>query len=506
MVTSSLRRAAVCGVLGLACRSAEADTDAVDTTAASSVASSDTVATTGQPEPSTTSPPTTTAGEATAPGEATTNDGDTDSSTGEPVPTAWTPSFLAREFVCKLISDTGLDDPTDNHTHTRFNLRGTDLGIPALVASRLLLFFGDTVGYRVIWDFGEDPDAVATIDAAAAIADPAVMCNALDFYVTGDVPSVAAGVDPSIERDFAGAAMTPPAGQSITEYIAQPAGPFDFLPGTFEVPTGALGQDDAAWLFYAGLVETQPRYRATRNYLARWSDPVAAPAPAYQIIRPIDDLVDGALGGHFIQVAPVAHDDEVWLFGTGDYRRSGVYVARLDRDALESGEGTALFDPTQPPASAWVDAASLDAAAKAAIAPSFETDGVGELSVVWLDDPGLLVAMYQRELHDAGGNITDNRIVLRTAPGPQGPWSDAVTVVDMADPEFTAAHCCGTTCEGAQILHCFVAGLYGAYLLPLASVSPGPGGSLELDLPFVVSTWDPYNVVLMRTQISLAPV
>jgi hypothetical protein len=29
-------------------------------------------------------------------------------------------------------------------------------------------------------------------------------------------------------------------------------------------------------------------------------------------------------------------------------------------------------------------------------------------------------------------------------------------------------------------------------------------GGLEVELPFVVSTWDPYNVVLMQARVHLA--
>jgi hypothetical protein len=58
---------------------------------------------------------------------------------------------------------------------------------------------------------------------------------------------------------------------------------------------------------------------------------------------------------------------------------------------------------------------------------------------------------------------------------------------------------------GAQILHCEAAGLYGAYLLPSITVEPGPGDAVELQLPFVASTWDPYNVVLFTVRIRLDP-
>ncbi|HWB78564.1 MAG TPA: hypothetical protein VG755_26550, partial [Nannocystaceae bacterium] len=109
------------------------------------------------------------------------------------------------------------------------------------------------------------------------------------------------------------------------------------------------------------------------------------------------------------------------------------------------------------------------------------------------------------ELHDDGGNIVDNRVVLRSATSPEGPWSDVLTVVDMADPTFQAAHCCGDTCPGEQLLHCDRAGLYGAYALPLIDATPMDDGSIELTIPFVVSTWDPYNVVLMSMQVALTP-
>jgi hypothetical protein len=353
----------------------------------------------------------------------------------------------------------------------------------------------------VIWPFGEDPDAVGWIPLATVEADPTALCRELALYVTPDVPSVAAGVDPTVERDFAGAYMIPPPGEPIESYIADGAGPFPNMPGTFEVPTGALASDGAIYLFYAGLVEFTPRTRATLGYLARW-DTAGAGLPNYQIVRPLDRLGDGPLGGHFVQIAPVALDDGIYLLGTGNYRRSPVSLARIPVGALESGAGTELWDAA---AGTWLPAETATPAERQAIAPVFETEGVGELSVQWVPGAEALVALYQRELHDEAGNIIDNRIVLRTAGDATGPWSDAVTVIDMADPAFTAEHCCGATCPGAQILHCEAAGLYGAYLLPSITVEPGPGDAVELQLPFVASTWDPYNVVLFTVRIRLDP-
>jgi hypothetical protein len=59
---------------------------------------------------------------------------------------------------------------------------GTDLGIPVEHGGNVWFFFGDTVGYKAIWPFGEShPDAVAYVDAAAFDADPATACTDLRF-------------------------------------------------------------------------------------------------------------------------------------------------------------------------------------------------------------------------------------------------------------------------------------------------------------------------------------
>jgi hypothetical protein len=410
-----------------------------------------------------------------------------------------TATLTDRTFRCKVLSGASIDDPSENHVHTRFNLKGSDLGIPVVSGDTLHLFFGDTVGYKVIWDFGEDPDSTAHLPLANVVLDPTEVCRGLDFSVTADIPSVANGVDPTIERDFAGAWMTPPPGASIGDYIAQPAGPFANMPGTFEVPAGGLGRGGQVFLFYAGRVELAPRTRATMSYLARWDAP-GTTLPNYTIVRPVDSLAGGALGGHFIQVAPVERAGSIYLFGTGDYRRSGVYLARLEGGALETGDGQAIFDPAT---STYKTAASLSQTEREAIAPLFDVDGVGELSVAYLEAASVFVALYQRELHDGGGAIIDNRVILRIAPAAEGPWSEPVTLIDMADSMFQAAHCCGATCPGDQILHCDKAGLYGAYLLPAETVTTEADGARELNLPFLVSTWDPYNVVLFSARVRL---
>lgn len=432
---------------------------------------------------------------------STSSSSSSSSGTGGGAGSGPTSSFTSRAFLCKLINNATLQDPTPNQLHTRFNLMGTELGVPVVVGSSLYLFFGDTQGYKVIWGFGEDPDSVAKIPFASVVADPTTLCKNLDFYITPDNPSVANMADPTIQRDFAGVYMTPPMGQNISSYIGQPANPmFPNIPGTFEAPTGALAQAGKVFLFYAGLVETVPTTRATLGYLAKW-DP-ATNVPNFQILRPIDSLSNGALGGHFIQVAPVDDGVHTYLFGTGNYRHSGVHLARLGSASLEAGGGEELFDSASQ---SWKLAASMTATERQNLKPLFEVDGVGELSVRRIDSAGLYIALYQQQFYDAMGKINDARVIFRFALAPEGPWSAPLTIIDSNDPAFQSAHCCGSTCPGAQITHCNIGWLYGTYMLPSATATPVAGGSFDLQLPFLVSTWDPYNVVLFTTSVHVVP-
>lgn len=71
-------------------------------------------------------------------------------------PVAWAPTLIGREFLCRLIAREHLGDPAENHTQTRFNLTGADLGVPVVAEGTLSRRFGDTIGHREIWPIGDD--------------------------------------------------------------------------------------------------------------------------------------------------------------------------------------------------------------------------------------------------------------------------------------------------------------------------------------------------------------
>jgi hypothetical protein len=407
----------------------------------------------------------------------------------------------SRELVCKLISGDELLWESDNRTHTRFNLRGTDLGTPAIVGDRLHLFFGDTHGFRRIWWVGQDPDSVARVSLSAARRDLRTLCRELDFYVTPDVPSVAAGEDSRILRDFEGGYLGPPPGQSIREFLDRPAleSEHGAFAGSFEVPTGAITHDGQTYIYWSTRPGTGEIGPMRLSFIAHWSTAGSSPL-FYRILHTIDNLDEGRpLGGHFIQNAPLVRGEHLYLFGTGLYRRDGVHLARKAAASIATAGGFEVYDPRSED---WVPAESLGEDARAAIPAIIDEDvrGIGELGVQYVEEAGVYVLMYQ-QLSDLSGG---NRMVMQVALRPEGPWSGE-TIIAMHDPAFIARHCCvGDTCPGERIIRCDRGGLYGIYPLPLIEASARDDG-YELTVPFVASTWQPYNVVLFRTDVFVRP-
>ncbi|MGZ3406183.1 MAG: DUF4185 domain-containing protein [Polyangia bacterium] len=398
------------------------------------------------------------------------------------------PLFVSLEELCKLITNRNQDDPTANDTHFRFNLRSTDLGIPVAHGGDVFFFFGDSAGEAGIWPLGPQslPDAVgySAVGGVALAADPTTLCSNLAFLALSPQNSVGPTVNPSVQRDFAAGAMAPPAGGALADYIHNPAGDrgksqFPQLPGDFEVPTGGFSFAGAVYLFYS-TVQASP-VEMKGSYLARWSAPSTAGLPSYDIQYAVDERVDGsgALHGDFINIAAVVDGAYVYLFGTGAYRASPVHLARKRLDTLATAGG---FDRWDAAGGGWVTGSAV-------AAPIVAGASIGELSVRYYAAIDRWVMLDQETWNNR------NLVVARFADAPEGPWSDRVIVAEMGDPAFAATYCCvNGDCSGAQLFNCDRAGFYGTYMLP--EVAAHADGSFSIS--FTMSTWDPYNVALMR--------
>lgn len=381
------------------------------------------------------------------------------------------PPRVESSQLCKLLSNRNTSDPTPNDVQHRANVLGADLGIPVVHDDRLFLLFGDTIGFAGIWSPAEShPDAIGFgSDPASAIAgQPSLLCNDLRVVTLAPAQSVGPGVDPSVVADFAAGAMTAPSGHAIGEYIHNPAGDngatFPYLPGDFEVPSGAFASGDSIYVFYTTVISAaQPVM--TASYLARWRQPSTAGPPAYEILYAVDERGTGPLHGHFINIAAEVDGDYVYLFGTGEYRNSAVYLARKRLDALATPGGFEELGTILP------------------------TTGYGETSVRYFPELGRWILLAEESLP------LSNRIVASFAPSPTGPWSVPLIVHDMADPAFRDAYCCTTDddCQQQQMFNCDRTGFYGSYLLPGIAID-----GAAFSIAYTLSSFSPYNVALFH--------
>lgn len=419
-------------------------------------------------------------GQGDASGEPS-GDGTSGDATVRPVPMLETSSI-----VCKLFSNLNTSDPTANDVQHRANILGADLGIPVVHGSTLYIMFGDTIGYAGIWPPNEShPDSVGYgLDSASAIAaDPSLLCSRMRMLTVPAASSIGPDVDSSVVADFAGVAMKAPSGHSLSEYIHFPSGPregpgFAFLPGDFEVPSGAFSAGSAVYIFYT-TVQSPTDITMKASYLARWNTPSTTGTPSYDILYGVDQRFDatGRLGGNFINIAAEPRGGYVYMFGTGAYRKSAVYLARMPVAMLDVGS----FEVFDAASASWMPAGSAQT-------PIITPEGFGETSVRYFASIDRWMFLAEELL--AGSN----RIVARFAEAPEGPWSEAITVNDMGDAQFRADHCCvpENSCTGDQFMNCARTGFYGTYLLP--DVVQHANGSFSV--AYTMSSFDPYNVAL----------
>jgi len=338
----------------------------------------------------------------------------------------WVPGSTVR--ICQL---TGGGDPEGKphpNDTTRFALLGTDLGISfdhfENGEHRTYFFFGDTHTGA-----GEqDGDAIA--------------------YTTDDQPEPA-----GLHLQFI-------MGDNQWRRLVIPGVPL----GNFEVPTGGFSHAGRICVIAStGVLRTGGAVYMENSVLASTTDAQNNFDLAY-FASHRDDTVDTPVtGGKFINVGCFVVNNDDWpgmpdnaqaggqgllMAGTGSYRQSAPYLAYAP---LPDGQLPQLsdwrylrgfefwvpgFGPNGPPN--WSTAES-DAA------PMF-TDQIGEISYSYH-------AGMKRWLMVYGGCSADGcGIVLRTAPMPWGPWSEAQLLFN-------------TQREDAQGKYMFECGPYGSYVI-----------------------------------------
>jgi hypothetical protein len=217
--------------------------------------------------------------------------------------------------------------------------------------------------------------------------------------------------------------------------------------------------------------------------------------------------------GHFIFTSLHVLDTNVLIFGTGEFRASDIYLAKVSSANFVSGQGTLYFTGLTNGESTWSPFESnsvpvvQDNPTNGPAWPN-DTPSAGDLSVIY--PPGLGVWLMTFD----GGRGTKQGtegVYFAYAAEPWGPWStpqlvfnknrdggNGVFIYDAkhnrgpAGPVINPSQNNPTNTDGA---------VYGPYLLErFARVT-----NSTLYLYYTMSTWNPYTVVKMRSAFEIVP-
>jgi len=339
--------------------------------------------------------------------------------------------------------------PTLSRTVTRYDLIGTDLGNSFEHAGRAYFLFGDTVGH-----WGHALDSIATTNAT----DPEGGVR-LDFLTDGRY------------------------------YLTiQPPG---ISMGAFEVPVAGIDLDGR---MYVVVSTNHSEDRSTdRSVLTEF-----IPPRAFRVLRTISRLPEGRFVKMSMHLDPnlgtgvglPPGGPYLFMWGTGVYRKSDAYLSIVPAARFESGEGTRYY--------AGADAGGTPVwSERESDAKPIVTNGtLGDLSVTWCGALGVWLMTYDSRM--------PNGILFSYARTPWGPWSQPQTLFTAQDGLGTFIHQAGTDDglagpvigKGTARPAAVQGGTYAPYVVERWTKRVGS----ELTLYYVLSTWNPYVVVLMKSR------
>jgi len=427
--------------------------------------------------------------------------------------------------VCQLTGEQDWESgrPTAARTFSRFGLDAADLGYPVEHDGRLILLFGDS------WppphdggpagEVGPD-DAVGTTARTAPPTPDDGRCLELEVHHTA-------------ARKFAPASIVGP------ERVKQ---------GFFNVPSGGVSVDSALYAFF------WTNHCSAPNPLGKSpGDPLARPRPrpnrdcpetddrnsvGRSVLARSDDL--GRTFSHVVPMptgfvyatavnarpqADLPADQRlgVFVFAAPRYRASVPYLAYAPVESFADTATWRFFTGLGPGGQPiWVARDAWNRgrpAAASAAAPSWNPPGepelftpkaeigrsVGELSVTWNRELHLWLMLY-------GG---PGGMLARAARAPWGPWSDPTRILGgeawLACRMVMTANGCGSRRnywpgkhQGGKLVS---GGLYAPFLLNRYTTAAGVDshGSRTCTIYWLVSTWNPYQVSVMRTTIWAEP-
>jgi hypothetical protein len=421
--------------------------------------------------------------------------------------------------VCQLTGDVDWETgrPTAARTLANFGLDAVDLGYPVEHDGKLILLFGDT------WPpahggggAGEiPPDDAVGVSARRAPPGNDGKCLELAIHDKASPP-----------RTFAPATIL---------------GPPRIKQGFFNVPSGGVSAAGGLFGFFwtdhcggpdrlapspqaplapgkasANCPESDDRNSIGRNVMARSDD--EGRTFRNVVPMPIGFTYVTAVNPQLQSGLPEDQRAGIYVFGVPRYRASVPYLAVAPIDLLTNPDAWKLFagrngkgEPSWTTRAQWRQGAVPNSQPTAwrppgeaeLFVPMVEADRcIGEFSVTWNAPLQMWLMLY----NCPGG------IMARVAPAPWGPWSPPTVILGPADGlgcrMVMTPEGCGARRDFWPKQHVngrFVAGgTYAPYVLsryntPTLSEGAARSGTIY----WLVSTWNPYEVSVMRTTLQV---
>lgn len=354
--------------------------------------------------------------------------------------------------------------PTLSRSRSTAGIRGTDLGVRFEHQGRSFLFFGDTHWSRP-W--------LVLRDSIAEVFDDEPL------------PRVAFHGSP-LQLVGAGTTM-----------------------GEYDVPLDAFSLDGQLYGFFSSN-HFRNGLTMGRSVLARCEAPGLA-VDSSRRHRPIRFRALATLSEwNFINVSAQlrpagevpgcgTEGEVLLLWGTGAYRASEVRLARLDGAALRRLAGLRGSVSTAGLGLRYWDGVGWSEQESEAV-PLFGPGAFGELSVRWVPTAGRYALLTATGPEDPAGNA----ITLRWADNPWGPWTPRLRLLDwvakgMSPDPFTRFIKTAVEDPVGEAIFTAQANGNGAAYAPYLFDTRRDGA--ELVLRYTLSTWNPYQVVLLEHRL-----
>jgi hypothetical protein len=348
--------------------------------------------------------------------------------------------------------DKGFKTATLNQTESRYGIIGTDLGSSFEHEGKVYFLFGDTIGPGALKPVGysesSDPNEPLRFD---------FLSGSPGTFIPLQIPGVSMG--------------------------------------PFEVPVTGLSLEGAAYVVVS--TNYSPKTPTDRSVLTRFDEQ----SRSFSTVREVSRLPEGHFIKMTLRVAPPdlvglpSPEPHILIFGSGAYRRSNAYLAAVPVKSFTSGEQTRYFAGMDGDRPMWSDM-------EADAVPIVTHPVIGDISVVFLEALGLWLMTYDSRVPQG--------IILRYAEQPWGPWSDAVVIFNprtdagvgafLHNPRLRPDDGVGGPVIGGRDPSRVAGGAYAPYMIE--RFIRVQGGRLELQ--YLLSTWNPYTVVRMRSTLSIA--